>query len=792
MKSERFETWEYKHGIKIGPEGQEKEYGPLDIHVDITCQEFYIEERYQTELYGPKGEIHPYVDAKGLAPKLEEIVFEIKGKQVDWIPTIEETVLARLESEKKKKKSNQTPNLSSSFTSQDAVIRILHVLSHWDESLVVTDPSTFTVEGSSTAVSTKPPAVSTSTSQSKPQTNVMPVSGDLQWDHPSLASDAKDTKVKESTGTVRFFRAGVLHREDGPAVVTDSWASHYLFGKYFSKSDFDKAIKRIDVIRTGKMSPPSNGGWKTHTTKNGIDEYKVSGKLHRENGPAYIDKHRNIEDYYLNGKKYDKDVYWKVIEAMTRRKAIARMINDIRSAGTSTGKSTGKTTMTTSSSSGQSNTSKGTTTSSSTSSKGMSRHGKPVVWITPLAWQKMSYWAYLGGKQGQEITSFGRTVRDKRGRIRILDAYLIEQEGTAGSVDGDDSSINKLMVEMFKEHGIDPAEALGTWMHSHPGTGNSATYLSSTDEENIERILGEEYLVSVVLDQVGESPYCRVDVKNPRLSFECDLKVEVPGRTHRWSELSGDEALDQLADLSDLKAEFKEKVKSGYSSMMGYAGYSSYRSGGVYGGLRYDEAEYDMSSGRTWISGSKGVYPDRGGWSGDDEEELWNRYLDRMYDQDDDVPNAPVSGHRAKEWLDALDPVQPFLIAGDDGWLDEEIGFTQGLLAMTSGSRKDFVEAMSMIDAAAVEEQVIEDTCDELVTGKMNEAEAVAFVSYVCSVSKDVGKKMIEDSLMDNGYVDTTSFKELTDAELLGVPKEISEREDRTDRVEVVEIEIES
>lgn len=791
MKSERFETWEYKHGIKIGPDGQEKEYGPLDIHVDITCQEFYLEERYQTEMYGPKGEVHPYADARGMAPKVEEIVFEIKGKRVEWIPTIEETVLARIESEKKKKKSNQSPNLSSSFTAQDAVIRILHALSHWDESLVVTDPSAFSSEGSRAAPSAKQPAASTSTSKSKPQTTApgttadMYVAGDLTWDHPSLASDAKDTRVKESTGTVRFFRAGVLHREDGPAVVTDSWASHYLFGKYFSKKDFDKVIKRIDVIRTGKMSPPTNGGWKTHTTKNGIDEYKAGGELHRENGPAFIDKQLKIEDYYLNGKKYKKDVYWKVIEEMTRRKAIARMVNDIRSVGTN--KST-----TTNSFSGQNNKGKGTTTtttSSGTSSKGMSRHGKPVVWITPLAWQKMSYWAYLGGKQGQEITSFGRTVRDKRGRIRILDAYLIEQEGTAGSVDGDDSSINKLMVEMFKEHGIDPAEALGTWMHSHPGTGSSATYLSSTDEANIERILGEEYLVSVVLDQVGESPYCRVDVKNPRLSFECDLKVEVPGRTHRWSELAGDEALDQLADLSDLKAEFKEKVKSGYSSMMGYGGYTSYRSGG---GLRYDEAEYDMSSGRPWISGSKGVYPDRGGWSGEDEEELWNKYLDRMYDEDDDVPNTQGTALNGEGWLDPGDLVQPFLIAGDDGWLDEEVGFTQGLLAMTPSSRKDFVEAMSMIDAAAVEDQVIEDTCEELATGKMNEAEAVAFVSYVCSVSKDVGKKMIEDNLMNNGYVDTSSFRELTDAELLGVPKEISEREDRTDRVEVVEVEIES
>ena len=179
----------------------------------------------------------------------------------------------------------------------------------------------------------------------------------------------------------------------------------------------------------------------------------------------------------------------------------------------------------------------------------------------------MAYWAYLGGKQSQENTCFGLT-EVRNGELIVKGAHLVHQEGSSASVEGDDDGVIALMMELDAE-GISP-EAMRCWVHSHPGTGEGATYLSATDESNIDRWLTGEYLISIVFDSKGENPYTRIDLLNPRISVVAKLEILF---------LEDD-------DLTWAEAEFKEKVrKKSYSSTssMGtgfqgspYGGYQGY------------------------------------------------------------------------------------------------------------------------------------------------------------------------------------------------------------------------
>lgn len=171
----------------------------------------------------------------------------------------------------------------------------------------------------------------------------------------------------------------------------------------------------------------------------------------------------------------------------------------------------------------------------------------PKVYVKPKAWSMMSYWARLGGRKSREFTCFGRAVFE-HGVFCVTDVYLVKQEGTSGGVDGDEEDINRLMVELY-EKGIEPDEAFRCWIHSHPGSGSTATYLSGTDEENIERYLTGAFLISIVLDKNGDHPYCRVDLKEPRWSVEADLEVDM-----RLTEEERKAAEEEFKEKSKAKA----------------------------------------------------------------------------------------------------------------------------------------------------------------------------------------------------------------------------------------------
>jgi len=211
------------------------------------------------------------------------------------------------------------------------------------------------------------------------------------------------------------------------------------------------------------------------------------------------------------------------------------------------------------------------------------------VYTTIDAWNKMSYWAALGGKESREFTCFGQAHHED-GDLYVTDCFLVKQEGTSAGVDGDDADINRLMMELF-EKGIEPDEAFRCWIHSHPGTGPNATYLSGTDDDNIERYLTGQWLISIVLDSKGGNPFCQVDVKEPRQSIKCELDTYIP------------EMADDLKKLA--KEEFDEK-----SSGRTYTQWKPGQSGHVgKDGVRRTYGDFEgMYGGRGSTYGGQGSY----------------------------------------------------------------------------------------------------------------------------------------------------------------------------------------
>lgn len=160
----------------------------------------------------------------------------------------------------------------------------------------------------------------------------------------------------------------------------------------------------------------------------------------------------------------------------------------------------------------------------------------PVVWIYPKAYYLMAMWARLAGKQSYEFTCLGRAIEED-GNIIVTDAYAVKHTGTSGGVDMDDDEQIKLMIkldgdgfdgELVQTKGrVDPSE-IRCWTHSHPGYGESATFWSGVDDNCIDRFLTGDWLVSIVFDQRGEHPKCRIDSKAPRLQITADLQLYVP------------------------------------------------------------------------------------------------------------------------------------------------------------------------------------------------------------------------------------------------------------------------
>lgn len=127
--------------------------------------------------------------------------------------------------------------------------------------------------------------------------------------------------------TKRFYKNGVLHNENGPAVITTNGAKHwYINGKLHrddgpalicpmgSKYWYKNGLKHREdgpavIERTyeawyidGKLHR-EDGPAMVHT--NGVEHWYINGLHHREDGPAVIQE--NYKAWYINGKLHRLD-----------------------------------------------------------------------------------------------------------------------------------------------------------------------------------------------------------------------------------------------------------------------------------------------------------------------------------------------------------------------------------------------------------------------------------------------------------------------------------------------------
>lgn len=187
---------------------------------------------------------------------------------------------------------------------------------------------------------------------------------------------------------------------------------------------------------------------------------------------------------------------------------------------------------------------------------------RPVVLFYPKAYFLFQKWARMAGNKSYEFTCLGRCIRDTDGQLYVTDAYMVKHEGTSGTVDADDEDVIKLTMRLAAE-GIDgclvdtkgpvPPEEIRCWVHSHPGTGDGATFWSGTDDACINRTLMGDFLVSIVFDSEGNHPKCRIDLPAPRIQLTADIDLFIPCLTEEEEKAA--------------EAIFKEKSsRKGYSS----------------------------------------------------------------------------------------------------------------------------------------------------------------------------------------------------------------------------------
>lgn len=134
--------------------------------------------------------------------------------------------------------------------------------------------------------------------------------------------DEVEIKV-ERDGTVRFFRDGELHRDDGPALIQPG-----PYGTEFQFWQFG-VLHRDDGPAVVRFGPNGREEWwfqfgKKHredgpaiVQSNGSQEWFRDGKVHREDGPAVIGADGS-KRYYLNGEPWDDGA-----SVIARRKAEA-------------------------------------------------------------------------------------------------------------------------------------------------------------------------------------------------------------------------------------------------------------------------------------------------------------------------------------------------------------------------------------------------------------------------------------------------------------------------------------
>jgi len=126
------------------------------------------------------------------------------------------------------------------------------------------------------------------------------------------------------------YRNGLLHRENGPAVILrDGYRAWYLDGKPLTESEWKAAMAEKAAKAKAKKAVPAKGrtGW--FTSRKGTKCSFLNGKLHNEFGPAVIHADGDRE-WFLDDKQYTP-TEWTA--EMARRKGITVISISVKISG---------------------------------------------------------------------------------------------------------------------------------------------------------------------------------------------------------------------------------------------------------------------------------------------------------------------------------------------------------------------------------------------------------------------------------------------------------------------------
>jgi len=100
-------------------------------------------------------------------------------------------------------------------------------------------------------------------------------------------SKEKVKELKEASAGSGLHWQDLPHREDGPVIDTENYQAWYIKGNLHRE-----------------------GGPAWIDRENGVKEWYQHGKLHREDGPA-VEYENGDEEWWLNGKAYSEKKFYK-------------------------------------------------------------------------------------------------------------------------------------------------------------------------------------------------------------------------------------------------------------------------------------------------------------------------------------------------------------------------------------------------------------------------------------------------------------------------------------------------
>ena len=118
-----------------------------------------------------------------------------------------------------------------------------------------------------------------------------------------------------------------------------------------------------------------------------------------------------------------------------------------------------------------------------------------------------------------EVSALGIVEKDGEDLV-VTDIYLPVQTCSAASTEMDPEDLAKLLLDL-EQQGRDP-RTLRFWWHSH---GTMKPFWSQTDNETIEELANDGFVLSIVTNKAGEN-LARVDVFQPFRFTIHDVKVE--------------------------------------------------------------------------------------------------------------------------------------------------------------------------------------------------------------------------------------------------------------------------